>query len=174
MTRDLRLRPGRDVIEMGPGEGALTAKLLTSLPPDSHVLGIEINPTLVRSLQEATDDPRLRLAVGDAIDVEELARHYLGRPVQTIVAGLPWANIPFARQRSILESVARLLTCDGEFRTFAYLPPFSLRSAQSLSRLTRERFRRVEVSRIIWRNIPPAVVISCVGPLRSRARPSGS
>jgi len=44
---------GQAIIEIGPGHGELTLPLLHALPRDTHVVAVERDPALLRSLREA-------------------------------------------------------------------------------------------------------------------------
>jgi 16S rRNA (adenine1518-N6/adenine1519-N6)-dimethyltransferase len=59
--------PGDAVVEIGPGEGALTRPLLERL---QHLTAIEIDRDLAAQLQQAFPADRLRVLVADALDVD--------------------------------------------------------------------------------------------------------
>jgi 16S rRNA (adenine1518-N6/adenine1519-N6)-dimethyltransferase len=80
------LGPGRDVLEIGPGIGILTAPLLRS---GAQVTAVEVDARLAAHLRERfVDVPGLRLVEGDALDV----------PLDDLVTGQSWdliANLPY-------------------------------------------------------------------------------
>lgn len=98
--------PGENVLEIGPGRGALTAEILGLVPAMSAV---EIDRDLAARLRSQYPDDRLRLVVGD---VRDLALRDLSGAGQLVIAGnLPY-NIskPFAmklvlERRSVLRAV---------------------------------------------------------------------
>lgn len=81
------------ILEIGPGGGVLTAELLAA---GARVLGWELDPEWAAALRRLLPDPRLRLVVGDAL---EIAWDRLSAP--TLVAG----NLPYNVGTAILESL---------------------------------------------------------------------
>jgi phospholipid N-methyltransferase len=49
----------------------------------------------------------------------------------------------------------------GYFTTFAYLQGLLLPAGQRFKKLLNKSFRQVTVSRVIWANVPPAIVYRC-------------
>ncbi len=82
---------GQRVLEIGPGGGVLTRELLAA---GARVLGWELDPAWAATLRHRLPDPRLSLAVADALD---LPWHRL--PAPTLVAG----NLPYNVATAILE-----------------------------------------------------------------------
>jgi len=78
------LRPGDRILEIGPGQGALTDKLLESGLP---VLAVEIDRDLGSALQDRQDE-NLSVVIGDVLrlDWEEL----LTEPPYKLIANLPY------------------------------------------------------------------------------------
>lgn len=85
-----RLTPSDTVLEVGPGDGALTRPLAALA---GRVLAIEIDPLRAAALEEEfASDPRVRIVRGDALD----------RPFGTWLALVGWegpavflANLPY-------------------------------------------------------------------------------
>ncbi len=87
---------GRRVLEVGPGGGVLTSRLLEA---GAEVTGLELDPDWAFALRRRLPDARLRLVVGDALDFP-----WSRLPAPTSVAG----NLPYNVATAILE---RLLPC---------------------------------------------------------------
>ena len=107
------LRPGDLAIEIGPGPGALTAKLLATGAP---VLAVEADPGLARVLSDwlPPEPGKLLVVVGDVLrlDLAEVIKGagFVGRPCVAVAnlpyyittpvifyllaAELPWRRIP--------------------------------------------------------------------------------
>jgi len=77
-----QLNPGDRVLEVGPGRGALTERLLAS--PAAAVLAVELDRDLVAGLQlRFSDEPRFSLCCGDVLAVELPA-------ADKVVANIPY------------------------------------------------------------------------------------
>lgn len=81
------LSPGDRVLEVGPGRGALTERLLAS--PLDALVAVELDRDLVAGLRQRFDgDPRFRLIEGDALEVPlRLADE---APPTKVVANIPY------------------------------------------------------------------------------------
>ncbi|HEY7379073.1 MAG TPA: 16S rRNA (adenine(1518)-N(6)/adenine(1519)-N(6))-dimethyltransferase RsmA [Steroidobacteraceae bacterium] len=78
-------RPGEALVEIGPGRGALTAALLERA---GELTAIEIDRDLARGLKERFGT-RLKLVVGDVLDVDFAALRAHGPPLR-VVGNLPY------------------------------------------------------------------------------------
>jgi phospholipid N-methyltransferase len=85
-----------------------------------------------------------------------------------IVSGLPWASTPFALQKRILAAIVRSLAPTGRFTTFAYLPARWMPGAIRFRRQLEASFGHVELSPVVWRNLPPAFVYRCGRPSQGK------
>lgn len=81
------LSPGDRVLEVGPGRGALTERLLAS--PLDALVAVELDRDLVAGLrQRFGGDPRFRLIAGDALEVP--LRVAEEEPPTKVVANIPY------------------------------------------------------------------------------------
>jgi 16S rRNA (adenine1518-N6/adenine1519-N6)-dimethyltransferase len=85
IVRDAGLGEDDVVLEVGPGEGVLTERLLERA---AHVHAIELDRGLEPALAPLAADPRLDLRWGDAMDVDLAA---LEPPPSAMVANLPYS-----------------------------------------------------------------------------------
>ena len=139
------------VVELGPGEGVITHRLLRALPPSGRLLAVERNRDFMPALRQISD-PRLNAVEGDAGALGcHMARAGLLR-ADAVVSGVPMSLLDLAGRRRILEAVRNALKADGRFVAYQVTP--------KLIPLLKERFRRVEV-RFELRNFPPLFVFSC-------------
>jgi phospholipid N-methyltransferase len=161
----------RSILEVGPGTGAVTDKIVAALGPQDRLALVEINDEFVALLKRRFETlPQLK-AVASRVTilqngVERLTeeRHY-----DLIVSGLPLNNFSVADVEQILSVFARLLKPSGRLSFFQYIGLRRLRSLVSqaaererlhgvglaLDRLLRQRELRREA---IWLNFPPAWV----------------
>jgi 16S rRNA (adenine1518-N6/adenine1519-N6)-dimethyltransferase len=88
--------PGDTILEIGPGSGTLTRRLIAS---GSNVIAVEIDPHLAAGLPERMDNPpNLKVVRGDArtVDIPALLE---GRSAYKLVANLPYyAAAPILRR----------------------------------------------------------------------------
>ena len=81
------LQPQDRVLEVGPGRGALTERLLAS--PAAAVHAVELDRDLVGGLQERFgDEPRFSLRQGDVLELPLLLED--GAPAGKVVANIPY------------------------------------------------------------------------------------
>lgn len=84
------------VIEIGPGRGALTERLLE---PSERVIAVEIDSGLVELLREKfRDEPRLTIQHGDALEID------FGQWGPAVIVG----NLPYYAATPIIEKVLAL------------------------------------------------------------------
>ncbi len=60
-----------------------------------------------------------------------------------------------------MAGIMRVLRPGGVFVTFAYLQGLMLPAAGMLRRRLKSEFSRVETTKIVWRNVPPAFAYVC-------------
>lgn len=152
------------VVEYGPGAGAFTRGILAAMPKTARYFAIELSPVMADRFTQHFPDARLY--VGSAADVPELCRleglngHTC---VDAIFSGLPFASFGEDLQTKILERTVQVLRPQGSFHTFAYAGFSSLTPAgRRFRRLLHKHFSKVTMSKIIWKNLPPAFVFKCV------------
>lgn len=161
------LRNADTVVELGPGTGAFTHLIRQSIGDRTTLLALELDPVHVRTLQQRFAGLTVYNESAERL-VECLA--WSGKSeAEYIVSGLPWANVPTETQRRILDAILASLAPGGVFSTFAYCHAHWMPKARQFQQGLRERFENVETSRVVWRNLPPAVVYKCSGPLKKPA-----
>ena len=140
------------VLELGPGDGAITQYILDRLNPDARVLVFEINDIFIEKLRNTFDDPRLTLIHDSA---ERMGTHLTERQIESvdyIISGIPFALLPEALAIRITVECRRWLRPGGWFIQFHYSP---LRL-----QVYRRIFGNADMD-FIPLNIPPAFVVSC-------------
>jgi phospholipid N-methyltransferase len=147
------LAQARLVVELGAGTGSHTRAVLSRLNPEARLLTFEISAALAESLRSTVTDPRLRLIVGSA---EELERELDGQRPDVIVSALPFTSLPANSGRRILEQAARVLAPGGTLLVLQYSPFL----VPELTRLFGAVSRRLSLF-----NVPPAFLFACREPL---------
>lgn len=126
----LAFEPGQLVVEIGPGRGALTRRLLAA---DARVLAVEVDAALAEQLrQEFAGEPRFELIEQDILQVDLAAitrgekavlsgnlPYYITSPIvrRTLAAGHHFERAVFLVQR---ETAARIAARKGS-RDYGYL-----------------------------------------------------
>jgi phospholipid N-methyltransferase len=161
----------RRILEVGPGTGAVTRRIVEILRPDDHLDLVELNDQFVAHLrQRFTTEPAFH-AVADRATIhhcpiEDLASE--GR-YDAIVSGLPLNNFDAPLVERILGILMGLLKPGGTLSFFEYI---AIRKARALISRGAERERLNGISRAlervlqhgevrcdwVWPNVPPAWV----------------
>ena len=69
--RQLRLRPGEAVIDIGCGPGYLSESMAEMVSPGGRVLGLDISKDILEFAQRRNDKPCLSYRHGDAMALSE-------------------------------------------------------------------------------------------------------
>ncbi len=162
---------GQQILEVGPGTGAVTRRIVAQMGPDDQLDLVEPNDRFVEQLrQQFETDPALQ-RVAERVrvlhcPVEQLAH---GKVYDLIISGLPLNNFSVADVQGILAALTGLLKPGGTLSFFEYI---AVRRARALlsGRAERARLRGIgraigavldqhEIRREwIWPNLPPAWV----------------
>lgn len=162
MIEDVVFEPGQVLVEFGPGTGAFTAAIASRLVPGMHYLGIERDPEFARLLRERY--PHLKFHCGSVEDLPRvLAEAGLDRP-DHIISGIPFASIPTAVTRRILESTRASLRPGGTFATFQYVHAYPLPTARTLRESMAKLFGTQMRRSPCWRNVPPTYILRWTAP----------
>ncbi|MFO1090471.1 MAG: rRNA adenine N-6-methyltransferase family protein [Hyphomicrobiales bacterium] len=152
MVRTLDLAPGHVCVELGPGTGAFTGRLLTEAKRHgARVLLLERDPVFVRHLRLL--HPEVEVIEGDAGALPALlAERGIGH-VDRVLSGLPVRSFPEALRTRIGEAIGAALKPGGLYVQFTYF------TAEPLDRPCARRMhlhgRRTS---FVLRNVPPAFV----------------
>lgn len=151
------------VVEFGAGTGAITKRIHERMDEQKY-LGFELNGEFIDHLQQRLPEMEVCQASAESF-LGELKKRDMDAP-SLIVSGLPWALFPDELQESILSATIDGLEDGGVFSTFAYAHALKLKQAQRFAEKLNHHFDDVKVSRVIWRNLPPAVIYHCRKGLR--------
>jgi len=161
----------RNILEVGPGSGAVTRRIVRGMGREDHLDLVELNGRFVQQLERRfRTEPAFR-AVADRAriwhcPIEELPGD---ETYDVIVSGLPLNNFSVADVERILALLTGRLTPGGMLSFFEYV---AVRSARAVvgGRAERARLRgidramgavfdRHEIGRdAVWLNVPPAWV----------------
>ncbi len=147
------------IAEIGPGTGPVTQTILDQCASSTRFFAVEINPQFVNYLKHRF--PMADIAQADASELKDLCMERQISQLDALVSGLPWAVFPSELQRKIVDAILDSLGPSGRFSTFAYLHGLPMPAARGFRGLLNRSFRSVEISPILWRNLPPAIVYHC-------------
>lgn len=159
ITSHINIESAEAVVELGPGTGVITDEILARLNPQAKFVAIELDSKMYEALRK--NRPDLHIVNDSAVNLTKIMKDADIKHLNTIVSGLPWAAFPESLQVGILDAIVDSLSEGGYFTTFAYLQGLALPAGQRFKKMLKNFFREVEVSRIIWNNIPPAIVYRC-------------
>lgn len=164
MVEPLPTERARTVVELGPGTGVMTERLLEQLPADAKLLAFEINPRFVDYLQANVPDPRLEVIPCGAQRADVELRRRGARRVDAILSSLGLSLLPEPLVHEIFERLLPHLAEDGVFTQFQYVHRIRVQDGRpeyfDAAKLL-ERYFPVIRRRTIVRNLPPAFVYDC-------------
>ena len=161
----------RRILEVGPGTGAVTGRIVAAMREDDRLDLVELNDRFVAQLRERFETDKVFQPVADRARV-------LHCPVQelpaedcydVIISGLPLNNFSAELVEQLLAAMIGLVAPGGTLSFFEYVAIRRMRAVVS-SRSDRDRLRAIdrtmhaaldkhEVARDrIWPNVPPAWV----------------
>jgi phosphatidylethanolamine/phosphatidyl-N-methylethanolamine N-methyltransferase len=159
MVEDMGLATAETVVELGPGTGVFTRVIAERVKPDVLVMAFEIDEPLARELKARL--PRVHVVNDSAENLKDHLRANGREASDAILSGLPWANFSSELQQRLLSAVVAGLRPGGRFATFAYIPAAYFPAGRRFRSLLESSFARVETTRIVYRNFPPAFVYRC-------------
>jgi phosphatidylethanolamine/phosphatidyl-N-methylethanolamine N-methyltransferase len=151
----------REILEVGPGTGAVTARIVQLLRPDDRLTLVELNDDFVQHLNERfASEPDFR-AAADRSKLVHCRLEELGGEAcyDRIVSGLPLNNFAAAEVRQILETFARLVKPGGILSFFEYV---AVRKAKRLVSGRSERRRLREIGDLIGDLAKQRIHLDCV------------
>ena len=152
----------QNVIEIGPGTGAVTKVILESLPDRSRYMGIELNKDFVKELVKKF--PGVEFHQDSAENLTRYLKSNGESPQYHVIASLPWSLLGTTLQKKMLRTISGIMSPDTKFVTYGYIQARILPSGIKFERLLHRFFKKVKISKLVWRNVPPAVVYYCEGP----------
>jgi phospholipid N-methyltransferase len=156
----------RRAVELGAGEGAVTAELRRQLPADTPLLAVELNADFAKKLRRRFTPPGVQVHHRSAVELPDLLAEQDWPSVDLVVSGLPWTLMSARDQADTLDAIAVALAPDGEFVTLACLHQSVLAPGRRLRQQLEDRFGEVHRQPIVWAAVPPMIAYRCAGPIR--------
>lgn len=152
MLENVDFSSSRVVIELGPGTGVFTEKIIEKLHPEAQLLVFELNDLFFDALSKKIIDPRVILIHDSAEKISEHLKLNGLNSADVVISSLPLANFPEDLKDHILESAYNSLESGGKYIQFQY----SLISKKNLEKV----FGKVSIA-FTPLNFPPAFVYTC-------------
>jgi phosphatidylethanolamine/phosphatidyl-N-methylethanolamine N-methyltransferase len=150
------------VVELGPGTGAFTGAIVERIAPGSKFLAIDLEPTFVERIRRRW--PAVDCVCASAEDLEKLVNERRMNPVDHVVSGLPFASIPVAVTRAILDGIEHTLRPGGSFTTFQYVHGYFMPPGRTFRREMSERMHAAPRRQLVLKNFPFAFTLTWTRP----------
>jgi phosphatidylethanolamine/phosphatidyl-N-methylethanolamine N-methyltransferase len=152
MLENINFDQDQVIIELGPGTGVFTEKLLSKMTTGSHLLVFEVNDNFYAQLKQQLQDDRLILIHDSAEKLDfYLAKYHLEK-AHVVLSSLPLANFPETLTQTILKASKDALLPNGKYIQFQY----SLQAKKEIETI----FGEAQIS-FTPLNFPPAFVYTC-------------
>ena len=159
ITSDIGVEKASAIVELGPGTGVFTSRILHIKKADSKFFAVELNRNFYDAFK--LKFPNVKIYNENATELSSMIRRDNIESVDAIICGLPWAAFPAQLQDDLLNAISDVLSPGGCFTTFAYLQGLLLPAGMRFKKTLKTHFSSVETSRTEWRNLPPAFVYRC-------------
>ncbi|MFB6264281.1 MAG: class I SAM-dependent methyltransferase [Bradymonadaceae bacterium] len=150
------------VLELGPGTGPITRVLLRETDDPSRYVGIEQDEEYVDVLREKFSD-EAHFYHGSAEEMVDYVDDAGLEEVDLIASALPFATLPQPVQARIYDGLEELMDEGTWFRAVQLAHAWPAPSARKFRRAMNRRFGPFNRSQLVWRNIPPAFVLTWRG-----------
>ena len=152
MLNHIPLENTKLIIELGPGTGIFTEKIIEKIGASTHLIVLELNTDFCKELKAKINLPNVHIKEASADKIGEIMKQIGFEKADIIISTLPLANFSEELRNSILEIVHESLNEKGSFIQFQY----SLNAFKNLKKL----FTVVKLN-FTALNFPPAFVYTC-------------
>ncbi len=153
MLKGIDFESAKLIVELGPGDGAITKHLLQRIGPNTKLICFEINENFYKELQKI-NNPQLIVLKESAENLKKEIQKFNFEEADYIVSSLPLSIIPKEVSMSILNKSHEILKKGGKYIQFQY----SLNYLKKLKSVFGKENISVQFEAI---NIPPAFVYKC-------------
>lgn len=150
------------VVELGAGDGAVTAAIAQEADHDAMVIAIEKDHELADRLRSR--ELGVRVVTADVATLPVILADHGVERADVIVSVLPWTLFGPKQQREFLTIFAASLKADGVFTAAAYSLGYWTPAARRFRDELGRAFGEVLPTRTMWRHMPPAMTYVCRHP----------
>lgn len=152
IVKHIEFKKSKLIVEVGPGTGVFTKKILKKLNKDAVFIAFELNEKFYQKLKNEINDPRFVLINGSAEDLESYLFKYGHSEVDYLISSIPLSNFKGKKIVALLHSFRNLIGKKGTFIQFQY--------SFNQKRLFHKMFSNV-IMDFTQFNIPPAFIYVC-------------
>jgi phospholipid N-methyltransferase len=153
------------VVELGAGDGAVTAAIAQEADHDAMVIAIEKDRELADRLRSR--ELGVRVVTADVATLPAILADHGVKRADVIISVLPWTLFGPKQQREFLTIFAAALNEDGVFTAAAYSLGYWTPAARRFREELGLAFSEVLPTRTMWRHMPPAMTYVCRHPAAS-------
>lgn len=153
------LKTAKVIVELGPGTGVVTEKILQNKPKQALFFAIEINKAFVEATKKRF--PGIIVYHDSAEYLEKYLYLHGVESCDVIISALPWATFHLNLQDRLLQCIGSALPEGGTFLTIAHVTGLWLPTARQFARKLPRYFREIHAKPIVWKNVPPACIYVC-------------
>jgi len=153
MLENVDFEDSKLVVELGPGTGVFTDKIIQRLRPKAKLLVFELNKDFYQSLQNRINDPRVEIIHDSASNISNYLKDDEKNTVDTVISSLPLMAFPEDLRNDVVNASYDALKDDGMYIQFQY----SLQSKKLLA----SKYAKMDITFTV-KNFPPAFVYTCL------------
>ncbi|MDA3967246.1 MULTISPECIES: class I SAM-dependent methyltransferase [Helicobacter] len=160
MTHNLNIQNAKCIAEIGPGLGSFTNEIIRLKDKNSTFIAIEINKNFYNILYDKFGQtPNVYIENQNANNINNIIKSKNIENLDIVISGIPWTILKPKDKITLLSNINESLKKGGVFSTFMYALPTP--QAKSFRKILHKKFSKVKVSKIIWKNFPPAIIFYC-------------
>jgi phosphatidylethanolamine/phosphatidyl-N-methylethanolamine N-methyltransferase len=133
---------------------------LKNIPHQAKFFALEINPKFVIETKKRCPDASVYQ--DDALNIKKYLNELNLKARDCIISGPPFTAFSEENQRKFLSIISESLSLGGRFITYTYVHRIKSKGNLRLQKPLPEKFSRLEASRIVWKNPPPAYVYCAI------------
>ncbi len=135
------------IVELGPGTGPVTQALLARGIAPERLYLVEYSADFAKLLRQRF--PGVSVIQGDAYALAATLAPHVHEPISAIVSSLPLLTRPDKQRVALLQTAFNLMLPGSPFVQFTYMNPSPVPLSDDFE---------ANVSRRVWKNLPPARV----------------
>lgn len=153
MLREINFLDAKVIVELGPGNGAITHSILNKIQPDTILICFEINDAFYKELKKIKHPQLIVLKASAETMLKEIKK--LGyNEVSYIVSSLPLTIIPKEISHNILSESYKILKSEGLFIQYQYSLTYYKKLKEFFGKDIKLSFEPL--------NFPPAFIYNCI------------